>query len=109
VPHRSAADVRLLSVTLDPDFDTPPVLTAYARSLDADLTRWRLAGGDAGEVTRLARAFSVYVERRGALLDHTLATALVGADGRVVEIWRGSGWKVSEIVDALHAGPTRGR
>ena len=60
------------------------------------------AGGDADEVTRLARAFSVYVERRGVLLDHTLATALVDTDGRVVEIWRGSGWKVSEVVDALH-------
>ncbi|MEO7273333.1 MAG: SCO family protein [Vicinamibacterales bacterium] len=101
----SARNTRLLSVTLDPDFDTAPVLTAYARSLNADPARWRFAGGDPDEVMRLARSFSVYVERHGALLDHTLATALVDPEGRVAEIWRGSGWKVSEVVDALHALP----
>ena len=64
-------------------------------------TRWRFAGGDPEAVTRVARAFSVHVERNGALLDHTLATALIGADGRVIEIWRGNGWKASEVVAAL--------
>jgi protein SCO1/2 len=103
-----AADARLLSVTLDPAFDTPPVLAGYARSLGADRSRWRFAGGSPDDVMRLARAFSVYVERRGALLDHTLATALIDADGRVVEIWRGSGWKVSEVVEAVRTLPAHG-
>jgi len=105
----AARETRLLSVTLDPAFDTPPVLEAYARSLGADPARWGFAGGNPDEVMRLARAFSVYVERQGALLDHTLATALIGADGRVVEIWRGSGWQVSEIVEALRPAPQEDR
>ncbi len=94
-------DVRLLSVTIDPIFDTPPVLKAYAQAVGADPSRWRFAGGDSAEITRLARAFSVYVERNGALLDHTLATVLVDRTGHIVEIWRGNGWKTSEILDAV--------
>ena len=94
-------DVRLLSVTIDPIFDTPPVLKAYAQAVGADPSRWRFAGGDSAEITRLARAFSVYVERNGALLDHTLATALVDRTGHIVDIWRGNGWKTSEILDAV--------
>ena len=37
----------------------------------------------------------------GVLVDHTLATAVIGRDGRVVEIWRGNGWAASELVDKL--------
>ena len=94
---------RLLSVTIDPAFDTPAVLKSYAQAIGANPERWRFAGGDPDHVMRLARAFSVYVERNGALLDHTLATALIDGSGHVVEIWRGNGWKIGEIVDALRA------
>lgn len=94
-------DTALLSITLDPAFDTPPILEAYARAKGADAARWRFATGKPDDVQRVARAFSVYVERNGALLDHTLATALVDAGGRVVEIWRGNGWKSAEVAAAL--------
>jgi protein SCO1/2 len=101
------ADVRLLSITLDPTFDTPAVLKAYAHAIGADAARWRFAGGDSEEVLRIARAFSVHVERNGVLLDHTLATALIDAEGRVVEIWRGNGWKARAVIDALRISATR--
>jgi len=98
---RQRRDVRLLSVTIDPDFDTPPVLKAYARAIGADPSRWRFAGGNSVEVLRVARAFSVYTERNGALLNHTLATALIDRTGHIAEIWRGNGWKPAEILDRL--------
>ena len=94
-------DTQLLSITLDPAFDTPAVLDAYGKAMGADPGRWRFAGGDSAAVQRVARAFSVYVEKNGALLDHTLATALVDRRGRIVEIWRGNGWKLDEVTSAL--------
>jgi protein SCO1/2 len=90
-----------LSVTIDPAFDTPAVLERYARAIGADPDRWRFATGEPAEVLRVARLFSVYLEQDGALLDHTLATALIGMDGRVVEIWRGNGWKADEVIHRL--------
>ena len=75
-------DAQLLSVTLDPAFDTPAVLEAYGKAMGAEPGRWRFAGGDSAAVLQVARAFSVYVEKNGALLDHTLATALVDRHGR---------------------------
>ncbi len=94
-------DTQLLSITLDPAFDTPAVLDAYAKAMGAEPGRWRFAGGDSDAVQRIARAFSVYVEKNGAMLDHTLATALVDRRGRIVEIWRGNGWKLDEVTTAL--------
>jgi len=97
------ADVRLLSVTLDPAFDTPPVLDAYGRALGADFARWKFATGSTEEVTALTRAFAVHVEQTGVLPDHTLATALFDDQGRMVEIWRGNFWQTQEVLDALRA------
>jgi protein SCO1 len=94
-------DVRLVSVTLDPAFDTPAVLAAYARARQVQPARWRFVTGPPAEIARLTTGFAVHVERNGVLLDHTLATAIVGPDGRIVEIWRGNGWKVADIVEGL--------
>ena len=94
-------EARLLAVTLDPTFDTPPVLEAYATAMQADPARWRFVTGRPTEIQRLTRAFAVHVERNGVLLDHTLATAVVGVDGRVVAIWRGNGWSAQDVLDTI--------
>ena len=93
--------MRLLSVTLDPAFDTPQVLDAYARAMRADPARWQFVTGRPEEIARLASAFSIHVERNGLLIDHTLATAVIGRDGRIAEIWRGNGWTAAEVIDVL--------
>jgi protein SCO1 len=99
---RTLGDVRLLSVTLDPEYDTPAVLGAYAKAMGASPERWRFVTGKPAEIATLTKAFAVHAERNGVFIDHTLATAIVDADGRLVEIWRGNGWKAAEILEALH-------
>jgi len=98
-----APTARLLSITLDPEFDRPAVLKSYGEAIGADPAFWRFVTGATDDVTALARAFSVYTERNGATLDHTLCTALVDRDGRVVAIWRGNGWRADEVLAALKA------
>ena len=98
-------DAQLLSVTLDPKFDTPEVLDAYAKHLGADPKRWHFVTGSPAEIDRLTRAFSIHMEPNGVLIDHTLATAVIDADGRIVEIWRGNGWTVAEVIAALRKAP----
>ncbi len=91
----------LLSITLDPEFDRPDVLAAYGRAVGADSTVWHFATGATNDVTALVKAFSVYTERNGAVLDHTLCTALVDANGRIVTLWRGNAWSTDEVLGAL--------
>lgn len=43
-------DVHLLSFSVDPVYDTPPVLAKYAAHYDADPARWRFVTGPLGEV-----------------------------------------------------------
>ena len=48
------SDVKFLSVSVDPEFDTPDVLTAYAEKFNADAQRWRFLTGEKETVRELA-------------------------------------------------------
>ena len=44
---------RLLSITIDPEYDQPAILRAYGEALGADFNRWRFATGTPAEIERL--------------------------------------------------------
>lgn len=97
------ARTRLLSVSFDPGFDSPQVLKEYAQHEQADFSVWTFATGSKSEIDGLTQAFSVYVQPEGGTISHGLATALIDRDGNVARIWRGNGWKPSEVIAAIEA------
>jgi protein SCO1 len=94
----SLAATRLLSISFDPQFDTPEVLKQYAQRAEADPAIWTFATGGSAEIQSLTTAFSVLVQPEGGTISHGLATALVDRYGKIVRIWRGNGWTPAEVV-----------
>ena len=92
---------RLLSVTLDPAYDTPKILSEYAAFHNADSKIWTFATGDEKQIDFLTRAFSVYRQNEGGTISHGLATALINRDGKIEKIWRGNSWTPAEITAAI--------
>jgi protein SCO1 len=101
-----AAQTHLLSITLDPAFDTPQILKEYGAHSNEDPTVWSLATGDEREIAELTQAFSVYRQNEGGTISHGLATALIGLDGRILKIWRGNGWSPAEVVNEINRSRT---
>jgi protein SCO1/2 len=99
----SVIKTHLLSITLDPDFDTPEVLKSYAGYHHADPQIWTFATADEKEVESLTRAISVYRQTEGGTISHGLATALIDKNGRIEKIWRGNAWKPEEVIGAIRA------
>ena len=50
---RNIAGIRLVSISVDPERDTPEVLGAYGKELGVDPLRWTLLTGDPEKVRRL--------------------------------------------------------
>jgi cytochrome oxidase Cu insertion factor (SCO1/SenC/PrrC family) len=50
----ATSQARLISLTTDPDYDTPPILKAYAQRFDADPARWIFLTGPKSELAKLA-------------------------------------------------------
>jgi len=95
------ARTRLLSISFDPDFDTPQVLKSFANHEQADGKIWAFATGEKSK--NLTRAFSVYVQAEAGTISHGLATALIGEDGKIARIWRGNGWTPSEVIGEIQS------
>jgi protein SCO1/2 len=102
------ADVQLLTVTLDPEFDRPAILKAYARRREADPAVWTFLTGEPAEVNRFASQFGLYVERnpQNAIdITHNLRTAVINPEGRLVTVHSGNSWTPAELVADLTAAP----
>lgn len=96
-----AEQVQYLSISFDSEFDTPEVLAEYAARHTEDTDRWRFASGSAEQIQQLTQAFSLQVQPESGTISHSLATALIGPDGVIRQIWRGNGWKPEEVIEAL--------
>ena len=74
--------VSFLSITVDPEHDTPAVLKEYAELLDADLAGWSFLTGSAAAVREVAHRYGVAVAAAAdGGVDHTLLTTLVDRQG----------------------------
>ena len=97
----------LLAVTLDPAFDTPAVLRIYGESMLKASNRsaqWTLATGTPAQIENVARFFGVGYRADGGLVTHTLATAVIGHDGRVMRVFESNSWRPDEVFDAVRRG-----
>ena len=104
------ADVQLVSISFDPEFDTPPVLKAYAKTQQADPLIWHFTTGTKEELTQLASRFGVTVTSDGTpALIHNLGTAVLDTEGRLVKLHSSNQWKPADIVAELQqaAAPAR--
>ena len=106
------SDVRLISISFDPEHDTPEVLRAHAKSLKADPRLWTFVTTAPGDLKAFAARFGVTAEpgaaNQGAIL-HNLSTAVVAADGTLVKIHPGNRWTPSELLADLKAVPAPAR
>jgi protein SCO1/2 len=102
---RLAGKVSLVSISFDPEFDTPAVLAAHARRLKADANVWTFLTGDRATVDRFAAQLGVGVTRPSGEpeITHNLRTVLAGADGRILKIYSGSEWTPAAAIGDLRA------
>ena len=102
---RSSSDlqgrVHLVSVTLDPEYDTPAVLLRHAGQLKADPAVWSLLTGSREQIETFASQFGVSVVRENAPpsgLVHNLRTAVIDSNGRLVTVLSGGEWEPAALI-----------
>jgi protein SCO1/2 len=101
--------VRLLTISFDPQNDTPAKLKAYGigymgNDKNYKFDTWQLAVGKDAEVRKIADFFGMEYhtdENDKAKINHTLVTAVIGPDGKVTKIFTGNSWTTQQLLTEL--------
>jgi protein SCO1 len=95
------SELILLSVTMDPKYDTPEVLEKYSKAWGRDPKGWYfLTGSDHAIRTVADRLGLVYWPEEGSLT-HTSLTCLIGRDGRLEARIDGSTYEARQLGDLI--------
>jgi protein SCO1 len=99
----SLGTTQLLSISFDPEHDTPKVLRQYAFRVahtqdPALFGRWQFAVPSSGDLPKLANFFALTVKPEGGLITHNLSTAVIGPDGKIVNWRHGGDWLPSDLI-----------
>jgi len=106
------AKTHLLTISFDPDYDTPKVLRSYGAShtgrySDESFQHWEFATGSKDEVKGVAQFFGLRyyhdTESDDEQVVHSMRTAIISADGKVLKVYRGNEWKPEEILGELRS------
>jgi protein SCO1 len=77
-----AARIAFVSITVDPERDTPEVLKQYAQNFGANLAGWAFLTGTPEEIRDVTRRYGIFVSKTaGGDVDHTFLTSLVDPRG----------------------------
>lgn len=94
-------DLELVSITLDPAFDTPGVLREYADLRGIDTANFSFLTGPEPAIRDLLTQFGVIAQFQGDILQHTLATLLIDPSGKIAHRTDGSAWEPQDFVAKL--------
>jgi len=96
--------VRLVSVTVDPEHDQPKQLAQYASSQDADVKGWLFLTGTAAQIdAEMARFKLIRQHEADGSVDHVSEMFLVAPDGHAVMQYVGAKISAEHAVADLNA------
>ena len=99
-----APATHLLSISIDPEYDTPAILRAYGSNCAGNphpFDRWEFASGTPQQVRKVAEFFGLKYWTESGQIVHSLVTALIGPDGKVAKIYSGNDWQPAQVVADL--------
>lgn len=95
------ADLELVSISFDTAYDTPPVLKAYAVARGIDTSNFSFLTGPESALRDLMAQFGIIAQPGENIFKHTLATLLIGADGKILHRIDGSTWSPEDFLSRL--------
>ncbi len=97
----------LLSVSFDPEYDTPAVLRSYGGAYTEKYTNekfehWDFAAPAKSDLTEMEKFFDIgAIPETNSSITHSLSTVLIGPDGKVANWYPGNEWNPEEVLSDI--------
>lgn len=89
IKEQNFAEIKFLSITVDPENDSVPVLSAYAKKFNADPSIWYFATGTQDDVFKTGQSFLVPVSKEDKTIDHSQQLLLIDKQKHIRGIYNG--------------------
>lgn len=101
-------NTRLLSISVDPEYDTPARLREYGAGRTTEsgaqaFSHWEFATGARDEVRKIATYFGLQYFTESDQIIHSLVTAVISPDGKIAKLYTGNEWKPAAIIGDLQS------
>jgi protein SCO1/2 len=93
-------DLVLVSITVDPQYDTPQILERYGKIWNTK-EGWRLLTGGDAEIEAVAHRFGMNYWPEEGLITHTSETGVISRDGRLTARVDGSSFTPGQLGDLI--------
>lgn len=91
LPEAVRARVHFVSVSIDPEHDSPAALSAFAHKQRVPLSHWTFVTGSRAAIEALSTEYSAKSLPEGAApLDHRTEVRLIDAKGKLLQTYTGS-------------------
>ena len=102
------AKTHLLSITIDPEYDTPKVLRSYGsahteRYENETFEHWDFATGSKDQIKGVAQFFGLRYFQDKDQIVHGLRTVIISPDGKVVRVYRDNQWKPGDVAELMRS------
>ena len=95
---RAMENLHFVTITFDPEFDSPGILRSYGKNYGLENDNFHLLTSTQETVDDLLRLFGILTVEEDGTINHTMATLLVDANGRIAFRKEGSQWSVDEFL-----------
>jgi len=109
-----APRAHLLTISFDATHDTPAVLRSFGRAYVVDrgegsFARWEFATGSEEQIKAITGFFGLLYWNDQEQITHSLRTAIIGPNGKVVQVYGDNLWTAEEAVrEVRRAAATAG-
>jgi protein SCO1 len=100
-PDRMGKDLILLTITFDPATDSPEALAKYAQNWKASGNGWYFLTGPPSDVKRVCLMFGMNFWPDMGMLVHTMHTAVINREGRLVANLEGNDFSTGQLGDLI--------
>ena len=91
----------LVSLTIDPVFDTEKILNGYKKARGYEYDNWFFCRAEIDEVKKIGDPLGLSFDTEGFPIEHNLRTAVFDADGKLVEVFSGNKWTAQELAESI--------
>lgn len=92
-------NLHFVTISFDPAFDSPGIMRSYGRGYGMEFENYHLLTGAQKVVDDLLRQVGILTMEEDGTINHTIATLLVDAKGRIAYREEGPSWKVENFLE----------